>query len=38
MCITNTLAAKLFDIPVHLYEAGNVVHQDVHVGGDLGYF
>ena len=33
--IHNTLAAKLFHIPVLVYEAGNVIHQDVHVGSDL---
>ena len=33
--IHNTLAAKLFPIPVLVHEAGNVIHQDVHVGSDL---
>ena len=26
---------KLFHIPVLVYEAGNVIHQDVHIGSDL---
>ena len=33
--IHNTLAVKVFHISVLVYEAGNVIHQDVHVGSDL---
>lgn len=35
VAIVRTLTTKLFDIPVLVYEAGNMEYQDVHVGSNL---
>ena len=35
VAILRNLTTELFDIPILVYEAGNVEYQDVHVGSNL---